>query len=982
MTYRRSFILRWSRRDRLAALVVAVTVAFLVGTALLVVAGGAQTATLAAEFDATGSATFVADPATAPDDALVLPIAAVDGPDGDRTIAVGVPSGTDRTFGNQGRTLERASGTTVGDINAAETHRLVGTDGDTTVSVESRRGSIVPDDWYVTAPATIDTLGVDGALVIGSDGLAESDGRVVPLRSALSFFTAGIGEALRLLAVLVGASGLLVAVTVYSVTRMSVLDRRQAIQVARATGGTPRTILGAFTARAALLAAVGTAAGYAVGVIVVAVAVNVAVAVGLPTSIDPRVTADVAFVVAPIVVVVPLIGAVAGAMAAWPAAHAPPARIDRRSESVLDVLSPRVLRPRVIVPTTATLVAFAVFALLFVAAAGVLLPTLGGGEAVVTEPGSTHPVSSQLPSGYVEAFESQGINASGEILLFGVVDDRAVPTRGVVYEDFATVSDATIVDGRPPAAPDEAVVGVGAARTLGLEPGDRLPLGGSTRIGVTRVTVVGTFDAPPPYSDHVLVSLETARHLSTVSEPRVNIIRGTSRPKPTGEGITVRGVSTDQPLTANESVAVTIRLVNEGVDPTTKTTRVTFAGQERRFDVSLAAAEETTETVVFDGVAPGDYRLEAGTETRTVSVGSADGRDSDDPRSTIRLREVPPTAPPGSTPTVRVLDEAGSPVANASITVADETVRTGADGRARITLPDVGDYEIRAESDNRTERASVTVSEEADRVMLTDLTISPTPVDILVRPTARLTLRNPWNEAVTHEVRLEGPSGARTRTVSLSPGEETTVTRQLERKPVGSYAVTATLDGRQTANQTYRVTGDGRIAAALATSGHSADSPFARALEVAFGNVQVLGATLVVLAGVMAVGATTASFADAVHARRETLGIRRATGASPLLILRLVLGDALRLGGLAAIVGTLLALGILWLLDTAGLLVVFGVRLLPGLSIPAVVGVTGAGLAVTLLGATVATLAMLRASPASLLAGRSEPDETEDFGRS
>ena len=87
MTYRRALITSWSRRDRLAVLVVAVTVGFLVGTALVVVAGGAQTAALAADFDTAGAAVYVDDPGAAEIDtesgALVLPLAVVDDPDGE-----------------------------------------------------------------------------------------------------------------------------------------------------------------------------------------------------------------------------------------------------------------------------------------------------------------------------------------------------------------------------------------------------------------------------------------------------------------------------------------------------------------------------------------------------------------------------------------------------------------------------------------------------------------------------------------------------------------------------------------------------------------------------------------------------------------------------------------------------------------------------------------------------------------------------------
>lgn len=971
MSYRQAILFRWSRRDRLAVLVIAVTVAFLVGTALLIVAGSAQTTALASEFDATGTATFVDDPSdvSVADDALVVPLARVEAPNGAETVAVGVPAGTERVFGDSDRTLSRDQKTTLGTVDESTTHRLVGSEHATTVTASPRSASVVPPEWYVTSPETVEELGTEGALVLGDDAVA--GGQAVPLRSALPFFVAGTGDALRLLGLLIVASGLLVGVTVYSVTRMSVLDRRETIRVIRSTGGTARAILGVFAVRAGLLSLVGAAVGYAIGVIAVSTAVNIAVFAGVPTSLNPRVTMDVARVLVPIVVAGPVLGVGAGLVAARPAATIPPGRIGRTDGSVLDVLAPDVLDASVVVPTTAVLAAFAVFALLFVSAAGVLVPMLGGGEAVVTQPEAANPVNSQLPAGYTEAFHGQDIAASGEILLFGVTDGRAIPARGANYRDFAAVSNATIREGRPPEASDEAVVGVGAARTLGVEPGDELPLGGSTRVGVTRVTVVGTFDAPAPYSDHVIVSLDTARHLSSVREGRVNLIRGERLPEASGAGrIAVTDVDVRQQPLANEPVEVTVSLANGGIEDTSRSVEVRFGEQTRWVNVSLSAAEETTRTLTFDGVDSGRYRLRAGAVTESVTVVEADA---------IRFQAGPDTAPPGSQPLVRVVDVHGRPVANASVTVDNRTRQSGQDGRVRVRLNETGEYELRAQRGDNTATASITVQSGVDRRALVDLSVTPRTADLLVRPTARVRLVNPWNETVQHDVQLVGPQATTSQSVSLTAGEQTTVSRQLSRNPTGEYAVGVSMDGTEVDEQSYRVVGDERIAAALATRGEETDSTFAQAIDVAFGNIRILGATLVGLAGLMAVGAATATFSGAVYARRESLGIRRAAGASPLTILRLVVGDALRLGAVAAIAGTGIALAGLWLLDALGLLTVFGVRLWPGLTGLAVLGVTGTAVVVALVGAVGATIAVLRASPATLLANAGRRD-TEEGG--
>jgi ABC-type antimicrobial peptide transport system permease subunit len=164
------------------------------------------------------------------------------------------------------------------------------------------------------------------------------------------------------------------------------------------------------------------------------------------------------------------------------------------------------------------------------------------------------------------------------------------------------------------------------------------------------------------------------------------------------------------------------------------------------------------------------------------------------------------------------------------------------------------------------------------------------------------------------------------------------------------------------------VTGDDRIVAALATHGRTGSSGIGQAIEVAFGNLGLLVGTLVVLAALMTVGGTTAAFAAAVAARRRTLGVYRATGATPARVARLVLADALRIGIVAAIIAVALASVALAGLGAADLLVVFGVRI--GFPTPAVLLVCAAGaVLLTLVAAGLALIATLRAPVGELLSG-------------
>jgi ABC-type antimicrobial peptide transport system permease subunit len=169
------------------------------------------------------------------------------------------------------------------------------------------------------------------------------------------------------------------------------------------------------------------------------------------------------------------------------------------------------------------------------------------------------------------------------------------------------------------------------------------------------------------------------------------------------------------------------------------------------------------------------------------------------------------------------------------------------------------------------------------------------------------------------------------------------------------------------------VTGDDRIAAAIASGTTNGGSGIGEAIDTAFGNLELVLGAIIVLAGLMTAGGTTASFARAVHARRRTIGIYRATGAAPERVLARVLRDTLVIGTLASVVALVVGIVALMGFDAAGLLAPFGVRLGAIPDPDVALGIVLGALLIALLGATLATLGHLRATPASLLAGEQGP---------
>jgi ABC-type lipoprotein release transport system permease subunit len=982
-------LVRWSRRDRLAVLVVAVAVAFLTGATLLLLAAGGQVGAAAADYGSSGTAMFHDDPAAARAAAgpggVVLPVANVT-VDGDSATLVGVPGGLD--VGTE-RPFRPGDGTTSGELSVPTEVTLEGTDGSVTVTATPRdpRGSVLPPTWYVTDPEAVESVGVTGAFAVRSGDAVPG----VPLLGALAFFVRGTGQAVRALAAVAGGAALLVGVTVFSVSRMSVRDRLPTIRIVRATGATPRSVFAVFALRAALLTGLGVALGYAVGVVVASGAVTAAVAVGLPTTLAVRVTGRAVDVLVPLYGTLLAVGTVAGGAAVRPAIRTAPGRLTddvspaaedgRGFTSLLPGVisrivssrswpSPSLLRWRALVPTTAALTAFVAFVVVVAGLAGTAAPVVSAAGVTVTEPGAAHPIASTVPEGYAGALRARGIDASAEILLFGVVDGRPLPARGAAFGPFANVTDAELLRGRPHEGPHEATVGEDLARALGLEVGDRLALGGSTRSALTRVRVVGVFDAPGPYDDQVLVSLPAARHLATQDPGSVQFVRAHRLPAADGSdggaGVEVTRVSAPATVVANSTFRVRVDVRNAGFDDEVRELTVRYRGQERSSRFTVPRARSRTIVFQFGTGDPGTGTVRVGNRTATVEVLHEDA---------LVVTGLPSRVPPGSEPLLRVTNATGAPVTGAAVTVGNGTstgARTTDDGGfARVPLSETGPRTVRVRADGRTTETRVTVAEGVPRDPTVSLSVDPSSPSVLAVPEARFALSNPWNRTLVRTVELEGPGTERRQSVRLAPGGSATVRADLATRPPGTYAVRASLNGSVVAERGYRVTGDERVLSALASGGRTGTTGVGQAIEVAFGNLRIVVGALLGLASLMTVGGTTATFAGAVHARRRTVGIHRATGARPRDVLALVARDAALVGAVASALAAVLAQIGLLVLARFGFLTAFGVRLPPTLDPLALVGTVLGGVALTVLGAGLATVGLLLETPADLLAERS-----------
>lgn len=962
MSYQRALVTRWSGRDRLAVLVIAVTAAFLVGAIVVLLAISGQTTAMATEHgaDATVQVTDSPEPATA-DEATTFPLAEVT-VDGEQRTVVGVPDGGTHGIESPEGVAGQAAGTRV---------TLVGEEATVQRPRVDRTGdSPFPDSWLVTDAATARSLGADRGLAF-EDASATVPEEGAPLTGALAFFVLGTRQLLGLLGVVCLGVALLVGVVVFSVMRMTVRDRRSTLAVLRATGASSRRIGLLVTARAALLTVAGVALGYAVGVVVPNAAATAAVTLGFPVGLPLAVGGRTGALAGAVLLGVVVVGAAAGALAARSAIRGapfddPPESSDRWPGG------PSFLPASAAIPTTATLTVFVTFVLVVAALGGVVgsigATGDGAGGTIVAED-AVHPVDSQVPVAYADRLDAAGVAASPEILLFLVHDGQAVPARGVAFDDYRSITDARVVAGRAPNATDEVIVGTDFARTHGVEPGDELALGGSTVSAVCVVEAVGTFESDGAADDHMLLGLQLARHLEDVPAGSANVVRYGGRPAvQSNQSVVAFGLNAPRRVAQNETVPVRVRLRNVGADAATRTIEATFGERTRTRRATLDAGSQRTVEFSFDAGEAGDRVVRVGDATWTVRVRS--------PESLV-LAPLPERGPPNASLLVDVGTVAGSAVEGATVSIGDRLARTNADGEAWIRLPSSSNRtdtdgtdrisELRVAAGERVATRQIRVAPGATREPAVRLA-TPDRIGTFGTPRTRLRIRNPWTTASEHTIALGGPGVERSESVALQPGEGTTIAATLARRPPGEYSVQATVGSTETTGQ-YRVAGDERLASAIASSGQVGGAGPGGLVSRAFGNVWLVLGTLVALGTLMTVGSTVAAFADAVQARRGDIGIHRAVGAGPGRLARLVLADALRIGVPAAVASVVLAGVALQALSRLELLTVFGVRVAPSVSLWLVVPLALGGLLLALASAGVVTWRYGSVDPSRLIGG-------------
>ncbi|WP_458190822.1 FtsX-like permease family protein [Haladaptatus sp. NG-WS-4] len=801
--------------------------------------------------------------------------------------------------------------------------------------------------------------------------------------SLYRYFAAGMRDVLEILGLVTICGGALILVVVYNVTRMSVRDRLQAIEVIRATGGTPRQLLLIFGVRAGLLTLTGIILGYALGVIITRAIVTIAIAVGLHITLDPAVTPAVARIILPSLVILLFVGIGAGVLAVRPATTTAPCRLQQTfdTESRLSTASYRhsrlqafadttLLRWRAFVPATTILSIFVLIIVVVGALVGTLAPIATTSGGTITEPGAAYPMASRIDAGYADLLRSQGITASPEIIVVQVRNGQPYLARGANYSAFAAVSDATLTAGRTPQTKHEAVIGRDLAQTLNVNIGDTLTIGGATSPAITQVTVVGTFAAPGMQDDQLIVPLATAHDLST-KPGIVHFIRTADRDKrltqgsqSNGGGIVVSGVSAPTAAVRGQPVSVGISVRNVGTTEDTRRVTVSLGNSSVTRSVSVSPGEQRSVTVNVTARTLGNQTLRVGAYSQSVNVSR---------RSPVSISSLPAAAPPNATLAVPVRTVSGDNVSAAVVQVGDRTTRTNKNGLAVIQLPRrEGVYELAVRKGNRTNSSQIRVVSGTVRQPIGSVAVSPQNASVFTRPTASISLFNPWNRHITREISFVTPTKTVTRTVALAPRTTTTMTTQLgagssDKIAPGEYSVRLISNGQTLATDTYRVHGDDRSFSTLAqNTKYTGGTGLGQAIRSVFGNFNLLLIVMVVLAGLTTIGGTTATFAQAVHARRHALGVYRATGATRWHILRILFTDAFRIAIPASLLAVVVTLVMIQTLAFVGLFTVFGLQLETQVPLSLLLVAEVAALVLMFISVFIAALPYLLAEPTTV----------------
>lgn len=623
------------------------------------------------------------------------------------------------------------------------------------------------------------------AYVPGDEAVTVAGLRSGPWEGGAAFYEQGAAEIERDLMLLVIATGLVGGMLVGGFVRLEVLARQAELRTVASVAGHP-TVRRIVRLRAVTLAATGSVLGV-VGALTAARIVQTA----MPGAGFTVPWEGILLAVGVTLATGTLLGFTAASATLRDEGASGRQRVRRFPGPVrFLVVSPRVF-PGVFAATFVAVTVLSAFAGAL-AVPGALFGAEED-EAVLVE-GTGNPLRGKADRFLGEHGATlEAVNATMPITFAPtVLPTGPVLVKGTAFEAWRHWTDASLVDGRWADAHGEATVGVRAARTHGLAPGDTVVLPASYRADHAVVRIVGVHATDDLADDELVTDLDTAGRLADYPRAFVTLVHvRMDDPTVDPRGLSVaRGVQVVdvafEPKNPAPLAPATVRIevANFGPGPAARdltvringavsaATHVALEGQERRtlrLQVVMPAAE--------------DYTLQVN-PTRQEQAGAAQ-----------LVVDAPLRATPGERFPVAVTDTDGDPVR--ALILVDGAIQTGTDdaGVATVTIDDPGIHTVSALDRDRTGGTQVQVApaswaDEAQVVVRTLFLTGTTAVNE-THYGAKLAARVDNPSGVDHDAPLDimvDDDVTGTVRVQVASGNITTVTFQAT-VPLGEHTV-------------------------------------------------------------------------------------------------------------------------------------------------------------------------------------------------
>lgn len=580
-------------------------------------------------------------------------------------------------------------------------------------------------------------------------------------------------------------------------------------------------------------------------------------------------------------------------------------------------------------------------------------------------------------------------HVSPEVLVLTTLQGTSLFVRGANFDAFLAFEDARLVEGSPPLAPRQALVGESLAAHLGLRVGDAVLIPSPFSPSALPVRIVGVLAAEGVARDELVVSLPDARALAHVASGEVHLLRLRTSSPDAVRAFTDANAAVFQ----YGDVRLDVPAAIPGAPATMHANLTNWGGvagakvvQVRQGDVVLA------ERVVPVG-AKRTLAIEVPFTLRHAGAGQITINptfDVDTHEPELQILATPDVPVVGAPLTLQVFGLTGAPVAGATLRLLEQEAVTDQTGQATLTPTSAGPFVVLA-------------THPDGRAGALQLNVAPPPSParpegfypevVRVRPPAEAvgTHANATFTLIVHN----GGTVPGTLALRIRLDNRVIDTPTLDMAPNATIQHALTLPlleagiHRITVDDWPLATHDFKVYAGRNPEGErlldGAWTPPSRTIvpgttvvgeDVSVASAELLGniapalTTLAIATAALTVAAASVVLWRHVTDAARSVGTLKALGAADDQVVDLVGKSAFHWGAAAAILGVAAGLGAARLIAWLGLLRAFGHAVHPYESPRLIAFLVLASLAAVALGARIVTRRLLAVPPDDLLRGR------------